>query len=784
MALAILDKCLKLTINVQIRLGITFLVVISIIISLVLLVMSNLIQFEYFTNYYENIIQNEDNKMLLNYEQYIHTVESTIEKKAKNDLEFFRILETMYLENLEDLELSSLSNNGLEKENIYEWEESKNKQCFDNNYLKCIIYKHNEGEEFKNSKNLEKMINYYNLIFPLINSTLSENCIGVFNLKQYHNFQFYKNFSTNEKEINILFFAGTNQTKINETYNDDNNQKIILSNILDNLLNLFVVIPSFNKKLDLNYIISNLNQKFLSIPQITSKHISDKDENIPYIINKNTEIIKIKENDLSFESKIFNFEKFSDESISYLDEMAKNNEKEKENLNETISNLTNIFKQNLKDLIVIKWSDRFFENLINDIFRKNKRILNIFPFLFSPYDTIKENIVNKTNFFFDDTNGINLTKDILEKFSCMFIIKKELAKNETDFIKLNSFNITKCKIKFDEDFEEYLQNNQTEIDIYERKKVKVDLIKYDIEYIYFFENGTKQNRRLNFDLSKSEDQEIDKNKNSFKIYQGIYPLNSINMFTSFLYNNIMFINFYFSELFSNYLDIKSIQDIVYTYFFQIIFISRVVVWGILLAIIIIIVLKISHSISDPIDKLIQPVPMNDNSSRELNKYFQNISYTDDSTINDLFVLCKKLIIGGFKSEEDYKQKKKNKMINSYNNISLVKTNNMIINEEEIMKGVKKQEINFFEKQKMDYNIISDKVMDKNKDFNNNKFNCKVLSEPLFTGKFYQNNKRNLIKDKEYFDLLNNEMISQKKKNFDDNKSKGTKNSFISFFKEN
>ena len=111
------------------------------------------------------------------------------------------------------------------------------------------------------------------------------------------------------------------------------------------------------------------------------------------------------------------------------------------------------------------------------------------------------------------------------------------------------------------------------------------------------------------------------------------------------------------------------------------------------------------------------------------------------------------------------------MINSYNNISLVKTNNMIINEAEIMKGVKKQEINFFEKQNLGkyFNRLVSKSMDEVK-----KLNLKILSSPLFTGKFYQNNKRNLIKDKEYFDLLNNEIISQKKKNIDDTKSRGTK----------
>ena len=781
MGLSLLDRCLKLTINMQIRVGITFVVLMAIIISILLLTMSNLIQYHNFTNYYENIIQDEDNKMLLNYEQYIHTIESTVERKAKSDLEFYRVLETMYFENLEGLELSTLLDTNYESNNIiHEFnEENITEKCYDKDYLKCIAYQFNKSEEYKDNEDFQKILSYYNLISPLLNSSLSENCVGIFNLRQYHNFQFYKKFYSNDKYIgDILFFAGTNKTLINESYNEENYQNTIASNIFDNLLNIFLVIPSFNKKLDIKYILNNLNTEFLSVPQITSKYISENDENIPYIINQNKELVKFKQNNLYFESKIFNFNNIDIDPILYFVNLLKENNSI-EAYNETINNITQIFLENMRDLIVIKWSDSFFENLVNDIFEKYKKVLNIFSLLYSPYASIKENINSNLNYFFDDKNGIFLTQNILEKFACIYLIKKELAKTETDFERLNSFNIKTCSIKFDEDFEEYLQNNKTEIDIYERKKIKVGFTKYDIEYIYYyFEDGNEKNesKKISFDLSKSKDKENDKIKNSFKIFQGIYPSNFINLFSSFLYNNFIFVNFYFTDLFSNYRNMESIRDVCYTYFFQIILISSAILWVIILLIIIIIVLKISHSISDPIDKLIQPVPMNDNSSRELNKYFKNISYTDDSTINELFVLCKKLIIGGFKSEEDYKQKKKNKMINSYNNISLVKTNNMIINEDEIMKGVKKQEINFFEKQNVNQNYFGrliKKSVDKVK-----RLNYKVLSGHLFTGKFYQNNKRNLIKDKEYYDLLNNEMISQKKKNFDDNKSKGMKFSII------
>ena len=803
MGISILDRCLKLTINMQIRVGITFVVLIAIIISMLLLTMSNIIQYYNFSSYYENIIQDEDNKMLLNYEQYIHTIESTVERKAKSDLEFYRNLEKMYFENLEGLELTDLLNENLESSRIKDYNElnedkkdeneiEEKEKCFDSNYLKCIIYKFygNEGGDYKENKNFKKMVNYYNLIFPLLNSTLSENCIGVFNLKQYYNFQFYKKIYSNDNQNligNILFFAGINETKFDSTYNPTQYINTIQSNILDNLLNLFIVIPNFNKKYDLKYILSHMNTEFSSIPQITSKHILEDDESNPYIMETNKKIVKIKENDLSFESKIFNFKPFDSSSFLIFQPILLHNISDVQ-YNSLIANISNIFYEKMEDLMVIKWSDRFFENLVNDIFGKYKTILNIFSLLFSPFATIKENLLKNINYFFDDNNGIFLTKTILEKFSCMYIIKKELVKTENDFEKLNSFNITTCNIKFNDDFEEYLRNNQTEIDIFERKKVKVDLVQYDIEYIYFYSNKDgpqEEKRKINFDLSKSEDKDTEKNLNSFKIFQGIYPLNSLNTFSSFLYNNIIFINFYFTDLYSNFFDMKTIRDICYTYFFQIILISSAGLWLILLLIIIIIVLKISHSISDPIDKLIQPVPMNDNSSRELNKYFQNISYTDDSTINELFVLCKKLIVGGFKSEEDYKQKKKNNNINSYNNISLVKTNNMIINENEILKGEKNKEINFFEEQnnqKNKYKILNNLAT--NSIYKSKKLKYKVLSEALFTGKFYQNNRKYLIKDRESFDILNNEMISQKKKNLDDIKQKKKKNSFISIFKDN
>ena len=786
-----LDKFLTLTINMQIRIGISFVILLVIIISIILLLMSCLIQFYLFTNSFEDIIEENDNKMLVNYERYIHTIESTVEAKTKSDLEFYKNLEKTFFENLVGLELNTLLNENLEIKSIYEYNEEEIKdtieeKCYDKDYLKCIIYKFFGNGNYKENENFKKMLSYYNLIFPLLNSTLSENSIGMYKLKQYHNFQFYKKiFSNSELMGKILFFAGTNETPFDIEYSEVQYNNTIQLNILDNLLNLFLVIPNINNKFNLKYILSHFNSDFSSLPQISSnKHILSYDANIPYKTSVKKEMAKIAENDLSFESKIFNFKLLDSSSFLVFQPLLFHNISD-EMYNSLINNITRIFNENLEDLMVIKWPDRFFEILVNYIFEKYKTILNVFSLVFSPFAIIKENILKNTNYFFDNNNGIFLTKNILERFACLYIVKSFLSQSENDYEKINSFNITFCNITFNEDFEEYLRNNQTEIDLFERKKVKVDYAKYDIEYTYFnyLDNGTRidEERKINFDLSKSKNKENDKYLNSFKIYQGIYPSNFINnIFSPFSYRSIIFINFYFDELYYNYLDSETIVDVCNTFFLKIMVSSYAGVLFVVFCIILLIVLKISHSISDPIDKLIQPVPMNDNSSKELNKYFKNISYEDDSTINDLFILCKKLILGGFKSEEEYKQKKKVKKMNSYNNISLVKSNNMIINETELLKGEQERENNFSQ----DPSLINYK----NKFISNianhskseiKKLNFKVLSNSKIFGKFYQNNKKYLIKDKECFDILNNEIISQKKKQPDETKSKGTKLNFLS-----
>ena len=782
--MGLMDKFLKLKISLQIRVGIISVVLFAIIISLALLTVSTLIQYNTMINYYEEIIEDEDNKMLLNFEQYVHTVEKLLDRKSKLDLEFYTHLENIFYESLEGLELNTLLNIKFEVDKIFDIK-NVDETCFSNGDLNCIVYKiypEENDEDLKENNEFKQILNYYNLIFPILNSSLQETCVGTYILKQYNNLQFYKIFYNEKSEPigKVIFYAGTNITPFDSDYNIKQYEDNVVNNILDHLLDFFYLIPTFNKKISLLYILQHFNDNFTLIPLITSKYLFEGEENSPYKRNKNQKSkTNIYENNLSFESKILEFNPISPLEINSILNLITSGGSSTSEIFETA---TQFLYKKIKSMEIFKWSDNIFENLIYILFEKFKNSLNLLPVIHSLFPIIKNEILKNNPTFTKIREENFITKLIITQFSCIYIVQQELSKTEISLEKLHSFNITKCNIKFNDDFDNYLKNSPAQIDIYDRRKIKVEILKYDIDYIYFNLNSDgeyiDEEYSLHYNKKKEKNQKLSKFSKSYKVYQGMYPSDTLNLFTNVFLNNFITVNFYFSNLFSSYYDIDNIQKICNVFFKEVLYPS-LILWAVVLFIIMIIVFKISDSISDPIDKLIQSVSMNNKSSKELNKYLKNISYKDDSTINDLFVLCKKLIIGGFKreGEEDFQQKKKIKSINAYNNISLVKTNNMIINESEIMKGEKKQEINYFEKSSLNKNKQFLNLNSHSSSENSEKkFNFRVLSGPLFTGKFYQYNKGYLIKDKEYFDILTNEVMARKKKINDENKSKNKKNS--------
>jgi hypothetical protein len=103
---------------------------------------------------------------------------------------------------------------------------------------------------------------------------------------------------------------------------------------------------------------------------------------------------------------------------------------------------------------------------------------------------------------------------------------------------------------------------------------------------------------------------------------------------------------------------------------------------------------VTDRISSPIRKLIKSLSLNQDDFNKNDLYLEKIYYKEDKDINDLFQLCQKLIIGGFKKKGIIK---KNNGLNVYNNVSKVKTNNMIINETDIINQRNQKYNEIFEK---------------------------------------------------------------------------------------
>jgi len=115
--------------------------------------------------------------------------------------------------------------------------------------------------------------------------------------------------------------------------------------------------------------------------------------------------------------------------------------------------------------------------------------------------------------------------------------------------------------------------------------------------------------------------------------------------------------------------------------------------------IIIITFKVSKSIGNPIKKLKETVidiqnninneKTEDAKDKEKFQDLNSIKYEDDYTINKFLEICKKLIKGGFTQQENFNEDKR-QIDNAYNNISYMKMNNLIVQEEKIMEETNKK----------------------------------------------------------------------------------------------
>ncbi len=238
------------------------------------------------------------------------------------------------------------------------------------------------------------------------------------------------------------------------------------------------------------------------------------------------------------------------------------------------------------------------------------------------------------------------------------------------------------------------------------------IIKSDSEYKY-------KSKHLYDWFQYSYNKDIN-NEIKMKILRELSP----NKYTTSFLNLKFYYSFsYYLLVFKIYNNISIFLDIIYRITYRqvsYIMLFIFILWVVIFIYIFIQLYFITDRISSPIRKLIKNISLSQSNYNIDEIKLEQIYYQEDKDINDLFQLCQNLIIGGFQKKVNIQKKNK---LNVYNNISKVKTNNMAINENQIIiqrnqkyneifeKGEDKQNINDTFQQDLYYKY-------KSKDFDN------------------------------------------------------------------
>lgn len=186
-----------------------------------------------------------------------------------------------------------------------------------------------------------------------------------------------------------------------------------------------------------------------------------------------------------------------------------------------------------------------------------------------------------------------------------------------------------------------------------------------------------------------------------KIYQYFSPSHFIRSLTNSQFYSSLSFYLYIIKFNNNVnTNIRSIKLLFFDLAIMIVLLS-LLVWIVVVVVLALRIRAVSNSISAPINQLIRNIS-NKSDKQSSNSDTAIITYKDDKDINDLFKLCQVLIRGGFLQNEGLNR---NAALNVYNNVNIVKSNNMMINEYDI--NSKKDE---------DYKLIfGDEERNSNKD---------------------------------------------------------------------
>ena len=387
------------------------------------------------------------------------------------------------------------------------------------------------------------------------------------------------------------------------------------------------------------------------------------------------------------------------------------------------------FDDNIFTLFVPKGSQIYI-----DPFYKNGQQTIHFASIFFTKPEKHEEKINMDNFTYASMNiGNYITFDIKPNYLAYLLINFMKVNGNFIFILVNEliFSTSKsiCRLNdytnytySDESINkneyltaEYLKINELKSgsisDCFSNSEVQ-DIIQSDINYNYKL--------KLLYDMFKYNNDRDINNNIKIKILRELSP----NKYTTSFLNLKFYYSFsYYFIVFKIYNNINIFINIIDRIIYRQVSYIMLFIFSLWVCIFIYILIKlflIADRISSPIRKLIKNISLSQSNFIKDELKLEQIYYKEDKDINDLFQLCQKLILGGFK--KTINNQKKNKL-NVYNNISKVKTNNMAINENQIIiernqkyneifeKREDKQKINNIFKQDIYYKY-------KSKDFDN------------------------------------------------------------------
>ena len=395
-------------------------------------------------------------------------------------------------------------------------------------------------------------------------------------------------------------------------------------------------------------------------------------------------------------------------SYKYSKTDVKNNLNDKIDLNFIMDNIVEYIKMRIpliEKLNEIKIEDFTYKEFFDD------NLIMLFvpegsPIYIDPFSKIEKQTFHFGSFLFKDNYQNNkISIEELNSKNIKNYISFDLKFNYLSFLLLNfikvngnyifildnelTFSATKSICRFND----YINFTYSDNSLNENLDLNVDFLKMnelqselidkclsnsDVQEIVSSDIDYNYKLKILYDMYEySEDRDFN-NDVKIKILRELSPNKFTTSFLNLKFNHSF--SYYFL-VFKIYNNINVLIDLIYRIIYRqisYIMLFLFILWIIIFIYVCIKLYLIADRISSPIKKLIKNISLSQANEIKL----EQIYYEEDKDINDLFQLSQKLIIGGFKKKINAQKKNK---LNVYNNISKIKTNNMAINENQIIR---------------------------------------------------------------------------------------------------